>query len=265
MSPATAEEIIDACLREEMEFVCHSDPRHMCRGFFERHGDDVGYIRVAKQVRKVLSVERGSEPRLDSFRETGQARYVFEINPEGGETLEFKAEQWLKPSEKGIAVIGLSPELRVVVEAVPRSGEVLVKLDGKPRYCPADWFVAVSAGDDVVKAGKLSVRDRFDKRRFEVGDQVRFHGYAYGFEERESIGQVVAVVPPRADPMRVLKETRSDFLQTHSFRLDRKRLLPSVRTHRYWIEAKPTECRNGRFCLFLKTNQWVIGKAEESR
>lgn len=264
VSAVAAEEIVEACVLEEMEFACHADPRHMCRGFFERHADDVGYIRVAKKVGRVLSVERGADPRLKSYRETGEERYGFEIDLEGGETVGFKVDQVLKASEKGIAAIGLTRELRVVVQAVPRPGEVLVKIDGKPRYCPASWFEAVAAGEEALKNRK-PVQDRFDKCLFAIGDRVRFHGQAEGFEGRESVGRVVAVVPPRVEPMVALKEIGADFEQTHSFRLDRNRLQASVRTHRYWIEAKPTEWPNGRPCLFLKTNQWVLGKVEESR
>ncbi len=178
--------------------------------------------------------------------------------------MEFKVDQVLKASEKGIAAAGLSRELRVVVQAVPRPGEVLVKIDGKPRYCPASWFEPVAAGEEALKNGK-PVQDRFDKCLFAIGDRVRFHAQAEGFEGRESVGRVVAVVPPRVEPMEALKQIGVDFEQTHSFRLDRNRLDTAVRIHRYWIEAMPPLWPNGRPCLFLKTNQWVIGKVEESR
>lgn len=84
-----------------------------------------------------------------------------------------------------------------------------------------------------------------------------FVGDAYGFTGREHIGKVLAIVPPKADPFEVLKAVSESFEKTHTYRMDKQRVDTAVRTHRYWIEAIPTDSRKAKPALFLKNNQWV--------
>lgn len=170
---------------------------------------------------------------------------------------EFKEKQTVKPSPAGISQAGLSTDLRGQVRGMANDGKVLVLLDKRVRAFPAAWFEAVSGDETKPKP----VSERHDKCRFGAGEIVRFMGYAYGFEGKEHTGKVLVVVPPKSNPFEVLKAVSESFDQTHTFRLDRKHVETAVRTHRYWIEATPTDSRKAKPALFLKTNQWVRKQA----
>ncbi len=83
VSKETAERIVEACLEEQTEFGCHTDPQHMCPVFFKRYGEEISIVRVFSQTGKVLLITRENDPLLPSFRETGREDYGFEQDLSG--------------------------------------------------------------------------------------------------------------------------------------------------------------------------------------
>jgi hypothetical protein len=167
---------------------------------------------------------------------------------------DFKADMPVKPSPIGVTQAGLDPYFRSVVKGVTLDGKIVIKIENRERALPPIWFEPALPGEIKVKK---PVTERFDQCRFQAGETVCFMGHAHGFEGWENKGKVIAVVPPKADPLEVLNGIADTFSATHTFRLDCKRIQPTVRTHRYWIEAIPNDSKTGKPALFLKTNQWV--------
>lgn len=173
------------------------------------------------------------------------------------QAIDFVVNGFVKPSEAGIRNVGLSPDLRALVLGVdPKT--LCLDLEGKKRTCPASWFEPLCPGEHVTTP--KPVRDRYDECRFSEGDRVSFETCAKGFSGKTQVGTVILVVVPRVEPIAALLVRFPEIEKTHSFRIDRQRLEPAVRSHRYWIEAIPNESTKGKPCLFLKLNRWVTSK-----